>query len=56
MEITSDECLTEFQSLLSCRSNVNAIRAFRGSKAQEFVDFLDQVNELHAQLSTANDS
>ena len=56
MEIASDECLTEFQSLLSCRSNVNVIRAFRGSKAQEVVDFIDQVSEVHARLSMANGS
>ena len=56
MEIASDQCLTEIRSVLSCRSNLNVVRGFKGDKAQEFVDFLDQVNELHAQLSTANDS
>lgn len=43
MEITSDECLTEVQSLLSCPSNVNVARSFRGTEAQTLVDFLDQV-------------
>ena len=54
MEIASDECLTEIRSLLSCRSNLNVVRGFKGGKAQEFVDFLDQVSESHARLSRAN--
>ena len=44
MEITSDECLTEVRSLLSCRSNMNIARSFRGIDAQTFIDFLDQVS------------
>jgi len=44
IEITSDECLTEVRSLLSCRSNMNVARSFRGNDAQTFIDFLDQVS------------
>jgi hypothetical protein len=31
---------------------VNVVRGFSGSKAQEFVNFLDQVSGLHARLSS----
>ncbi|KAF9651394.1 kinase-like protein [Thelephora ganbajun] len=43
MEITSNECLTEVRSLLSCRSNINITRNFRGNEAQMFINFLDGV-------------
>ena len=47
MEITSDECLAKIRSLLSCRSSINVPRGFQGEAAQAFIDFLDQVSELH---------
>ena len=45
MGITSNECLTEVRSLLSCPSGMNLVRNFRGNEAQTFVDFLDQVSK-----------
>ncbi|KAF9783953.1 hypothetical protein BJ322DRAFT_1109806 [Thelephora terrestris] len=49
VEITSDECLSEVESLLSCPSKIAIARSFRGSEAQTFVDFLDQVL-MHSHL------
>lgn len=46
MEITSDECLTNVEALLSCRSNMDVARSFEGNEAQTFVDFLDRVSKL----------
>ncbi|KAF9783904.1 kinase-like domain-containing protein [Thelephora terrestris] len=43
VEITSRECLSEVQSLLTCLSKIALARSFRGREAQEFIDFLNQV-------------
>ena len=45
MGITSNECLTEVRSLLSCPSGMNLVRNFQGNEAQTFANFLDQVSE-----------
>jgi len=44
IEVTSKECLTRVQTLLSCRSGINAARSFQGNEAQMFIDLLDQVS------------
>ena len=54
MDVASNECLTQVQSLLSCRSNVNVVQSFRGNEAQMFIDFLDQVSHLHLPLIITN--
>ena len=48
MEITSNECLSKVQSLLSCPSKIAAARSFQGDEAQTFIDFLDRVSKWHA--------
>ena len=45
MEITSNECLSAVQSLLSSPSKITAAQSFRGSEAQKFIDFLDRVSK-----------
>lgn len=47
-KITSDECLSEVRSLLSCPSKIVVVRNFLGDEAQTFIDFLDQVSKLCA--------
>ena len=59
MEVTSDECLSKVWSLLSCPSKINVARSLRGSEAQMFIDFLDQVSKhacvvVFRQLTTLN--
>ena len=46
LEVTSNECLSEVRSLLSCPSKVSAVRSLQGSQAETFVEFLDRVCEL----------
>jgi len=46
IEVTSDECLTKVQALVSCRSSIDVIRSFEGNGAKHFIDFLDQVSKL----------
>jgi len=46
MEVTSDECLSEVRSLLSCSYEITHARSLRGNEAQMFIDFLDRVSEL----------
>jgi len=46
MDVTSDECLSEVRSLLSCPTKINVTRSFRGNEAQMFIDFLDQVSKI----------
>ena len=43
MEVTSDECLSEVRSLLSCPSKITVARNLQGDEAQFFINFLDQV-------------
>jgi hypothetical protein len=48
-EITSNECLSEVLSLLSCPSRIAVARSLRENEAQTFIDFLDRVStKLHA--------
>ena len=44
MEITSDECLSEVHSLLSCQSKITAAKNLQGNEAHIFIDFLDRVS------------
>ena len=53
-KITSRECLSEVRSLLNCASNIAFVRTFRGSEAQMFVDFLDQVSKSFQPSYTGN--
>lgn len=46
MDVTSNECLSEVRSLLSCPVKITVARSFRGNEAQTFIDFLDQVSRL----------
>lgn len=43
MEVTSNECLSEVCSLLSCPLKITAARNLQGNDAQVFIDFLDRV-------------
>jgi len=45
MEVTSNECLSEIRSLLSCPSKITVARSFQGNEAQTFIDFLDRVSK-----------
>ena len=44
MDVTSDECLSEIRTFLSCPFRITAVMGFRGNAAQVFVDFLDRVS------------
>jgi len=44
MDVTSDECLSKIQILLTCSSMIAVARSFRGNQAQMFIDFLDRVS------------
>lgn len=46
LEVTSDECLSKVRFLLSCPSEVSAVRDLQGSQAETFIEFLDRVREL----------
>jgi len=52
MEVTSDECLSEVESLLSCPFKIAAARSFRGHVAQMINDFLDRVSGPYALVFT----
>ena len=54
VKITSDECLTKVQSLLTRRSNMNVARSFQGNEAQTFIDFLDRVSKPHRGVPRAS--
>jgi len=44
--ITSDECISEVQSLLGCSFKITLAMSIQGNEAQTFVDLLDQVSRL----------
>ena len=47
-EITSNECLSKVQALLSCPSKIAVARSFQGDEARTFIDFLDRVSKWRA--------
>ena len=47
MEITSNECISQIESLLSCPSKITLARSIQGTEAQTFIDFLDQVGRSY---------
>ena len=54
MGITSDEYISEVQSLLSCPFKIAFARSIQGNKAQTFVDSLDQVGRFLCALRLLN--
>jgi len=51
MDVTSDECLSKVQTLLTCPFMIALVRSFRGNQAQMLVDFLHHVSRLCASYS-----
>ena len=44
METTSDECISEIRSLLSCPSKACLAKRLEGDEAKMFIDCLDRVS------------
>ena len=53
MKITSNECISEVQSLLSCPLKISRTRSIQGNQAQSFVDSLDRVSGYYVRHTSA---